>query len=162
MQRYAHGLGGAIDLGNSEILLTHRRSAILLVTGRNAYVLDIGAEGPINFIRPERASIDWPRDEFPKRFEIGELRMDGIMVGRLRIVHVGREPDNVLDPVVLDEAQQFCDFQLAPRRRTVVAIGPSFVGALVDVGIEVGYDERDRHVARDGFPGGSRLPDLAL
>src|SRR6266849_6956016 len=135
MQRYAHGLSGTIDRCNAEILLAHRRRAILLITGGNAYVLDIGTEGPINFIRPERASIDWPSDEFPKRFEIGELRMYGIIVGSLRIVHVGREPDNVLDPAALNEAQQFCDFQLAPGRRTVVAVGPGFVGALGHVGI---------------------------
>src|SRR6266513_2683832 len=121
MQRYAHGLSGAVDLSNSEILLAHSGCAILLITGGNAYVPDIGAERPVNFIRSERASIDRASDEFPKRFEIVELRMHGIIVGRLRIVHVGSEPDNVLDPAALDEAQQFCGFQLAPGRRTVVA-----------------------------------------
>src|SRR3979490_2266506 len=162
MQRYSHRLRGAIDRCDAEILLADSGSPILLITEGDAYVLDIGAEGPIDFVRPERAGVDRPGDEFPKRLEIGKLRTYGIIVSRLRIVHVGREPDYVLDPIALDEAQQFCDFQLAPRRRTVVAIRPGLVGTLGHVGIEVGHDERNRHVARDGFPGSSRLLELVL
>ena len=64
-------------------------------------------------------------------------------------MHVRGDPDGVADPPIADEAQQICNFQLAPERRAVVAIRDRLerVGA-------VRHDKTDGHVGRDDLPRG--------
>ena len=52
--------------------------------------------------------------------------------------------------------EQARELELAPERRAVIVVGPRLERALGHVGVQVGDDDADRHVARDHLPGGPR------
>ena len=101
-------------------------------------------------------------DKFPERLEVGKTCVFGSVLRGRCIVNVGRDPDHIADAAALDEGQQLGHFELAPGRCAVVPVGPGFVGALRNVRIEIGHDDRQRHVARDDFPGCARIRQLLL
>ena len=65
---------------------------------------------------------------------------------RCRVVHIGGQPDHILDARFFDGLQQASHLQLAPLGHTIVAIGHGFPL------LAVRHLQPDRHVRRDHFP----------
>src|SRR3974390_3295319 len=61
------------------------------------------ADGVGEFVRSERAGMQRSRDELPERLEILEPRLVGIVIVGCGVVHVGGQPDRVVDRRGLDE-----------------------------------------------------------
>ena len=116
---------------------------------------DFAAKGPVHLVGAEAARIQRAGDEFPERVEVLEAGALGAeMVGR-RVVHVGREPDHVVDARVLDALEQARHLQLAAPGCAMLAIGHGLpLGAALSV-LAIGHEEADGHVAGDQLPGGA-------
>lgn len=86
-----------------------------------------------------------------KSFERGTR---GIVAVRGSIMHVRRQPDEIVDGIVADEAEEICKLEFTPRRRAIVAVGDRIRTA--PVGVIVPDDKSDRHVAGDHLPDRAR------
>src|SRR5262249_30598635 len=89
-------------------------------------------------------------------FAIGRIAESG------GIMHGCRHPNDILDGVVFYKGEQAGNLEFAAGGRPVVGVGPSFERALWHVGIEIGYDDAERHVAGDQLPCRRRLKQRAL
>ena len=145
-----------VDASEAEELIPLARRTVWFHAGWNRQEADLRAERAIEIVRPERARVQRPGDEFPERHEVGEARTRRIVVIRRRVVNVGGDPDNVADVAVADETEQLRNLQLAAERRAVVPVGDGLEAAA-----GVAHDHANRHVCRDHLPrrrrGGERV-----
>src|SRR5258708_599705 len=152
LQRHVHAFAAAVDLDLAVELHPGRWRQVLLAVGGRLLEHHLRPERVVELIGPEGPRVERTGDEFPERIEIGELRLRRIVEMRGGVVHVGGEPDHVLDAVVLDGAQEFGDVELAAEHRPVA------VGRVLELrpafGILAVLDHQaERHVGSDDLPG---------
>src|SRR5258708_27777208 len=83
----------------------------------------------------------------------------GVVVVSGRVVHIGGQPDGIVDIGALDEGQDVGNLQLPAAGRTV-ALGDRLDAPIaVDV---IDDDEADRHIGRNHLPGRPRIQQFAL
>src|SRR6266446_8590472 len=85
--------------------------------------LALWSKGVIEFIGAKGPGMQRTGNEFPAGVEVGELGVCRIVEMGRSIVHVRRQPHDVPDVIVFDEAEQVCQLKLAAERWTI-AIGP--------------------------------------
>src|SRR5262249_48534799 len=136
------------------------RQVLTLLLARRLYVDELGPEGHVERVGPERTSVERTGDKFPEWFEILKYRFVRIVVVSRGVVHVGSEPDCIAYTRALDERQNVGDLKLASTRRPVVALRDRFNAPLaVDV---VDDKEADWHIGRNDFPDCTRIRQLLL
>ena len=149
-QRRRETARSRLDVERAEELQSLTGRPIRLQIGRNRVEDRPAPERRVHSIRPERASVKRPGDEFPEWREVGKDRAPGIeLVGR-RVVHVGGDQDNVVNALPLDERQQLCELELASAGRTV-AVRPRFVERLTIL-LAVTDDQTERLIAGNDLP----------
>src|SRR6188508_1541226 len=94
-------------------------------------------------------------DKFPEGVKIGKLSLRRIVEMGRSIVHVCRKPHDILDRVVLDEAEQVCQLKLTPKGWSI-AISPGLKSQNIrDL-------QTKGHVTGDHLPGRSRVEQGAF
>ena len=76
---------------------------------------------------------------------------------RRRVVHIACHPDDVPNPLLLHEAKEIGDLELAAERRAGIGVGNRFVR-----GRAIAHHQADGQIARDHFPGRSGRAQRAL
>src|SRR5262249_4454719 len=94
-------------------------------------------------------------NEFPEGVKIGELGVRRIVEMGRSIVHVCRQPHDVLKGVVLEEAEQVGQFQLTAKRRAIT-VSPGFKSE------DIRHFQAKGHITGDDLPGGSGVEQSAL
>jgi hypothetical protein len=74
--------------------------------GAGAHEAHLGAERRVERVGPERPGVHRPGDELPERVERGEGGARRAVVVRGRVVHVGRDPDDVAHARPLQVGEQ--------------------------------------------------------
>src|SRR5437773_10900948 len=110
------------DLAEPEDVNWLARRTIRFQAWRDAHEPDLRPECRVERIRPERAGVHRPGDEFPERIERGEARACRTVMMRGAVVDVGSDPDDVADAAIADELQKPRDLQLAAERRAIVSV----------------------------------------
>src|SRR5688572_10971797 len=111
-----------IDPHGAEVLLFRVRSARLAATGARR-PFQLRAEGVVESARRQAHGVQRAADKFPEAIELAELRLRGIVKQRGRVMNVGRQPKNVSNTMVFNEAEEFGDLQFAPQGRAVAVCG---------------------------------------
>jgi hypothetical protein len=111
IQAHRHRRAAAIDIHLSKELQTGKRR---IIGRRRGFLKDhLRTEGVVQRVGAKAAGIERAGDEFPERVKISKLRLLGIVVMDRAIVHVGSEPNDVLDPLTFDVSQNVCDLEFA-------------------------------------------------
>src|SRR5262249_49128127 len=112
MQSDGHRFGLAVDLDRAEELEAVFRRAVRFQFFRNSDEFRLRAECVVHLAGAESSCVQWPGDEFPERVEVSELRFGRVVIMRRAVMHIGRDPYDVFDPVPFDEPQQIGEFKL--------------------------------------------------
>src|SRR5262249_50110375 len=145
----------ATDFDHPEELQTVAGWPIGLEVRRDTEELHLRPKGVIELVRAKGPSMQGSGNEFPEGVEVGELGLRWIIEMGRCVVHVCREPHDVLDGVVLEESEQVCQLQLAAKR-WAITVGPGLKSQ------NVRHLQAKWHVTSDDLPGGPGVEQSAF
>src|SRR5690606_1292437 len=119
----AHGHNGrpGVDVDLAEELIAGERRRVC--RRRRLLKNDLWPERVVQAVWPEAARVQRAGDELPERREVREPGASRIVVVCGAVMHVGGEPDDVIDARPLDEPQELGDLELSAESRAVAVCG---------------------------------------
>src|SRR5262245_62102390 len=147
VQGDSHHLILAADFDHAEELQAVTGGAIGFQVIGDTEELDLRPKGVIELVRAKGPGVERAGNEFPEGVEVSELGLRRVVEMGCSIVYVGRQPDVVLDGIVLDGLEQVCQLHLAPKRRAIT-VGPRLKAQ------NVRHLQTKWHVTGNHLPGG--------